>query len=254
MKEEHDIKQIDSKNKAMDEVIKYKSSENYEINENSKNDKMMNKETDSIKQKQNTSKKEQSEISYEIRRYENKNEDKNSNTSQKSNEMCCSEECLGIFFLVTTILLSVSIIPNAILIVGLSIAIMKNEECKAELYKDINLISAFEGMIILFSLSNQICGKKKDDENESESENDRGGSCLRVICPIISRIIAFGLSMTTVIYTQINYNKTTTWENCGSIKGWIIYGLVINYIEVITNSIGFIFALILIFILICYKE
>ena len=121
----------------------------------------------------------------------------------------------------------------------------KNKECKAEIYPGMSIIIGLEGMLIGLAGINQTIVKCETESCEI---------CVKIILPIIFKIIAFGISLACLIYTQIYYSNTTTWENCGSVKGWIIYGLVLNYIEVITNSLGFIFAIILIFISICCGE
>ena len=238
MKEELEIKQIDNKDKVIQNTLK----ETNTINANSKNETIMSKEIEPIKQKENSSKNEELANSDEIKRYENKNKDENTNNSNKT---CCDENCIPIFVLITTILLSISIFPNIILLIGMSVSNLKNKECKAEIYPKMRIIMILEGMLIALAGINQTL-KEKDTE--------RCEICLKVISLIIIKIITFGISLSCVLYIQINYNNTTTWENCGSVKGWIIYGLVINYIEVITNSVGFIFAIIFIFILIFCRD
>lgn len=238
MKEELEIKQIDNKDKVIQNTLK----ESNTINANSKNETIMSKEIEPIKQKENSSKNEELANSDEIKRCENKNKDEKTNNPNKT---CCDENCIPFFFLITTILLSISIFPNIILLIGMLVSNSKNKECKAEIYPEMRIIVGFEGMLIALAGINQSL---------KENETERCEICLKIISPIIFKIITFGISLACVLYTQIYYNNTTSWENCGSVKGWIIYGLVINYIEVITNSVGFIFAIIFIFILIFCRD
>jgi hypothetical protein len=85
MKEELEIKEIDSKNK----IIKFND-------ENSKNGTIINKETDSIKENKNIQKTENITNSNELKRNESESEieNKRSNTSHHSykNKNCC-ERC-----------------------------------------------------------------------------------------------------------------------------------------------------------------
>ena len=72
----------------------------------------------------------------------------------------------------------------------------------------------------------------------------KDGGCLELIIKSISYFACFILIMIALIFGQIFYNKTENWENCGSIKGWIIYGLVINYIMMISTFIKFIITIV----------
>lgn len=46
---------------------------------------------------------------------------------------------------------------------------------------------------------------------------------------ILLIIIALVLIITFIFIVQKNYNRTTTWENCGYFKGWILSWLIIIY-------------------------
>ena len=45
-----------------------------------------------------------------------------------------------------------------------------------------------------------------------------------------------GLGLSNLIIVQKNYNKTTTWENCGNFKGWMKFWLITNYIGFVFSS------------------
>jgi hypothetical protein len=96
----------------------------------------------------------------------------------------------------------------------------------------------------------QLC-PSGGNNNEDENRNESGNGCICAFIPLIIKISSFGISLTLLIITQIYYNDTTTWENCGSVKGWLIYLLVICYIQVIINSLGFIIVIISL-LLICF--
>ena len=100
----------------------------------------MNKETDSIKENKNTQKTEDVVNSNELKRNENEIENRSSNNSHHSYKnkncyYCCDSRCFAISFLIVTGLLSLAIVPNIILVIGLSVSINKNKDCKAEIYQ-----------------------------------------------------------------------------------------------------------------------
>ena len=136
------------------------------------------------------------------------------------------------------------------MMLGLSISYSKNEECQAEIYSKTYLIAI--GLCFLLFL--EIIGGLldlcvKNANNDEDSENSCCPKCIFVY-QIIDKILSFGLVLFILIITQFYYVSSTTWEKCGSVKGWLIYTLVILYIEVISNSLGFII-LIIVLILLC---
>ena len=131
------------------------------------------------------------------------------------------------------------------MLIAICMSNIKNEQCQAEIYPKMNLIIVISALLIMISLiwNFDFC---------TSSENQ---CCAIVICiyHILDKIISFGLVLLLLIMVQYYYISSVTWENCGSIKGWLTYTLVIMYIEVIANFIGFII-LIIFLILICLKN
>ena len=184
-----------------------------------------------------------------------KDEDKSSNSSSNPKICCCSVECVGIFFLIAAKLITVSLFPNIIMIIGLSVSTYKNKECQAEIYSKINLI--FLGTYILLFLESlggvlDICVKKGENDENSSENHAENSCCLKCIFVyhILDKILSFVLVLFLLIITQLYYTSSTSWEKCGSVKGWLTYTLVILYIEVIVNSFGLII-LIIVLILLC---
>ena len=150
--------------------------------------------------------------------YENiskKEEDKKSN----SNICCCDDECIGILFGLSTKFIKVSFFPNLILLIGLYVSYIKNKECQAEIYPKMILIYGLSGILIclpVFGSINFCCNTESN--------------CLEIylyIFHIFDKIISFGLTLFLLIFTHYYYISSSNWENCGSVKGWLTYALVI---------------------------
>ena len=58
---------------------------------------------------------------------------------------------------------------------------------------------------------------------------------LIVSIPLV--VISLIFSIIIIVMIQKNYNKTTSWENCGKFKGWALSWLILNYIGIILNII-----------------
>lgn len=158
---------------------------------------------------------------------------------------CCDDDCIKFLFIIATGFIRVAFFPNLIMIIGVYISYIKNEQCQAEIYQKMNLIAIISVIIIMLSGIENL-------EFCASSEN----KCCVIfitIYRILDKIFSFGLVLLLLIMVQYYYNSSVTWENCGSIKGWLTYTLVIMYIEVIINSIGFII-LIIFLILLCFKD
>ena len=215
----------------------------------------MNKETDSIKENKNTQKTENVVNSNELKRNENKIDNRSSNSSHHSYKNknccdCCDSRCFAISFLIVTGLLSLAIVPNIILVIGLNVSTNKNKDCKAEIYQKNGIIYVLVCILVALAAMGQCCPSGgNNDEDENENRKQVGNGCICSFIRLIIKISSFGISLSLLIITQIYYNDTTTWESCGSVKGWIIYLLVICYIEVIFNSLGFILVIITLFLL-----
>jgi hypothetical protein len=131
---------------------------------------------------------------------------------------------------------------------GINFSSIKYEQCQAEIYPKMSLIAVISGILILLSIIGNV--------DFCISNENKCCAIFKIIFRILEKICSFGLVLFLLIMVQYYYNSSVTWENCGSIKGWVIYTLVIMYIEVITNSIGFIILIILIIflILLCFKD
>ena len=196
---------------------------------------------------------------------ENQNEN-NSNQENKNNSLSSSNNSknkdylyiIGIIFSAICLFvfaMAISIMSNTIYLIGLTITYNKKKHCKADIYSKLKIIIVLNAISILLSILLECFSKKGNDNEEDNRENEEdNGVCLPrffkiIICNIITSFALFGIYLASLILTQINYNSSKTWENCGSMKGWIIYGLVTSYIGVIFSFIKFVALLVILLII-----
>ena len=170
---------------------------------------------------------------------------KEKNETTKQEEFKCSQCfkgcCLGCLevlviiistFAIKVSVIAISIIADLIYVIGISVAKNKNKKCVSDVYPRIKLLVILNSISIGLSFFYQAMACK-DYETKDEK-------CLKLIIRIILSFACFVLIMVALIFGQIFYNKSENWENCGSIEGWIIYGLVINYTMISSAFIKFI--------------
>ena len=124
---------------------------------------------------------------------------------------------------------NLSIILNCITLIGLPLSNNKNGDCKAEIKSKISLIITFNSIIMLLTILHtilKICIANKE------------GPCLCFgIYSIISKLCNLGLSITNLVICHKYYNLSNNWENCGSLKGWIIYNFIALYFDFVMSII-----------------
>ena len=204
-----------------------------------------------IKQTENldTAKKELDKITL-VTDVKQETEVKEKNETKKQEEIKCSQGCklsclgcleaLAIIFLtfVTVVsVIAISIIADLIYVIGISVAKKKNKECASDIYPKIKLLVILNSISIGLSFLYQVFACDKD-----YTSND--GKCFRLIIRSVLSFACFVLIMVSLMFGQIFYNKTKNWENCGSIKGWIIYGQIINYAVISCAFIKFIISIV----------
>lgn len=166
-----------------------------------------------------------------------KNFEINSNKKEEQSNLCdyaCIKELTNLEIYCLRFLL----IAKIIMVIGLFVSMKKNKECQAELYPKINLITAvYLFVTAFFELINLVLVIISSYGDE-----------IKAIFYLLKIFLSFGLALFLLIFSNLYYNSSETWENCGSIKGWATYTLVVLYIDAIANFIALIFSFFLIFL------
>ena len=170
------------------------------------------------------------------------------NEAKKQKEIKCFQGCklfrmfrsfshdFLTFFTVVSVI-AISILADLIYVIGISVAKKKNKECASDIYPKIKLLVILNSISIGLSFIYQAFACDKDYTSNDEK-------CLSLIIRSVLSFACFVLIMVSLIFGQIFYNKTENWENCGSIKGWIIYGQIINYTLISCAFIKFIISIV----------
>lgn len=204
--------------------------------------KQLNKDIDNINlyNKNNIEKKSSNSSKIDVvRKNENNSENNSENKKDNLNVSECFEYFLLIFFgIIFTLLLIFISVCVSILGIGLIVSTTKNKKCKVEMYSIIKIITYLYFSLLFFENFFQTLLKSECIENDCSKSGKK-------VLLFMNKLICLGISLTCLIITQINYNRANNWENCGSIKGWVIYSIVVGYIETIFNFCGFIAVIIL---------
>ena len=239
-----------------------KSSKSKSSNKDKKKEKK-NNETDKIKELNNDNLKTKSNDNFDEINKKKENETNESfesnktNKSNKSNKTNKSNEetesncilifseiifALAIFLKIFTFIL---FIPNTVMIIGLEVSKTKNKGCKSEIYPKIPL---FEFLPLVLEIL-QALHKFIEDICNFHQCKGCFSIFIKDIFPHLYNFISFIVSLFLFIYTIKNYNPSYTWENCGNIKNWLMFSLVLDYITSIIKILEFIIYIIALIIL-----
>ena len=201
--------------------------QNNQINHNENNIKNQNNNENENK-KTNNHPTEQNNLDINPKLDEIKKEKKNINNIPNEEKKCSFKICcvitLFIFFSLLLVLIELIFDCSQFLIF---IYYKYNcKQCKAELYTKVNkIISNYLNIFIMLFITILV--------------SIILGLSIKFIgyfIKILFSIVITGLGIIILVYSIINivtvqkyYNKTTTWEDCGYFRGWMITWLISNY-------------------------
>ena len=158
--------------------------------------------------------------------------------SNNKNNNYFDNNCLDTFSDITNRMMYISTIPNIIFLIGIMISYKKNKNCNSKIYSLDNIIELLifiyqillipSGLIEMFKLCclERICCRPQ--------------YCLFIlsIYLILTKLCLCIISFALIIIIQSN--MPDSWDNCGSYKGWVMYGLIIFYITSISLGLNII--------------
>ena len=102
----------------------------------------------------------------------------------------------------------------------------KNEDCKAEIKSKMQIIIIFcYALVFTYCLHTFLkeCIAKREDRDSI--------SCCLGIFVLIIKICNLGITIASLVICHKYYNLSNNWENCGSIKSWLIFNFIALYFD-----------------------
>ena len=166
--------------------------------------------------------------------------------SNYKNNNCFDSDFIDIFSNITNKMMYTSSLPYIIFIIGLMVSYKKNENCNSKIYSLNNIIELLIIINEILSILPGIIEVFMSCCLEYKFGTPQCCLCFFRIYLIITKLCLCAISFALLIITQSNMSDS--WDNCGSYKGWVIYGLVLFYIIAIFHGLSIIS---LIIILLC---
>ena len=199
--------------------------ETKDIFNNNNVQKSSNNETESIKSSKKESKNEAINYNGDSSNESQRKQNENSNSTNCCIN-CCRASGFEIFRNLLELIANLSIILNAISAIGLTVANNKNEDCKAEIKSKMQIIIIFcYALVFTYSLHTFL------KEYIAKREDRDSISCCLGIFALIIKICNLGITIASLVICHKYYNLSNNWENCGSIKGWLIYNFIALYFD-----------------------
>ena len=103
------------------------------------------------------------------------------------------------------------------------------KNCEAKLYTKVKTVIKIYIAILIIKLVYLFFSYMID------LTKSKGLKILGFIMVFLTTVATLVLHIVNIVIVQKNYNKTKSWKNCGSFKGWMVFWLIVNYIQIFTT-------------------